>query len=1308
MRRRKSIFRTFLELFVKDDDLTSPRLLITCANANYAANYLKGSDTLSDQTQYVVIVDTLNTQPLQQGLGQTVCLTFVASDSYTRTLNTTLLAIEDKGLIGANRQQQNTLKRRYQLTLGSRLSLLDNTQHSRIFIETELSEILSSILSGAGYHSDQIKFSLASSLPLLDQCVQAMESNLAFFKRLLRQYGLFYWFDSTGSDAGLVISDNNSSSPYLARGLLQVHHGDGFNSERSSSQLVSDNSTKGFVGFTQCQQSTQMKTGLASATANDHRLAGEDLAAHNFAQPVSNKADQASKVAQYQSQALNRFEQVLILTGNVPDIFAGCSFSLSDNSGINVSGDYLCIAVEHHCQQPSDETSQDGLSKYHCVVKAIPRSQAFKLPFDAFPPLPMVFSAKVESLSPLPTLTDSGEYFTRLNFDKTANEPMNNSQSLRKLVNYACAHQPQATGWHFPLAHDAQVLIGCLNNDPSQAYLIGFDMNEEQPSIVNAENAFHNRILSRSGHELRFDDDEKIPNVILQTLGSEHYLELNATTQGQHFIQWISRLGSISLHAAKELSLATDEGDIAVNVGGYQHVDAKEGISFEVAGNAITIQSATHVQQTAQNIALDAEENITLLTGRSIKTAANSKIMLQAEQGDLTISAPQGSTVINANGNISIEGTGSGDITLFNQGGMIKLDSGGNVELIGKDVLTLNGQMVTLDGEVSYDNQSPTTASEPNVPSPNTIGRIAGLGLSQNEELNAETTSLELSYFDNQGNPVEDIEFEVIDNTGSKYLGQLQSGIATLDNLPIGQYEINYLGTSSTEENKLVELRNTFKKHLANMLVEIREKAAQQDALFEQESLFTQWCIQTGAAMTGVYQGGKSLVTGIADLVTLAIDVNIQVYSACFDVINSISRGDQQALKLQLETILANSEKTASSLTEAFELLVTIMEDEETRDALANFPEQYFNAHSFVDKHRIGGIFLFEILLAILTAGAGSAVSAASKSKHLSKANKSLNDIAELLKRKRLNKKQTHALETTNTRAVAKIEKSSNKLEAPKFKRLPHPVSLDDALNRLKLARQNIMKHGYRAKYSDDELLTMAQAGKVANERFHVRIMDANYLEYKGKPGALGQAFDGTSGHGAKYWSTTFDQLEDADSDPKLISLKLGLDYDPNKSFVMVLVDTEKAKEIADTHSMIPTFDNLGTFTKQELPNNYTAAEIDKLMTPNFQAQYSKLYKEALNSGFMETEWDANGALKYLNNSVDDPELLKLMKKRLKMQNDLGNNQHFLGNGLTKTLLPNNGQYGAVETFNFERKFINLKEFDDAIQISNILKPIGL
>jgi len=133
----------------------------------------------------------------------------------------------------------------------------------------------------------------------------------------------------------------------------------------------------------------------------------------------------------------------------------------------------------------------------------------------------------------------------------------------------------------------------------------------------------------------------------------------------------------------------------------------------------------------------------------------------------------------------------------------------------------------------------------------------------------------------------------------------------------------------------------------------------------------------------------------------------------------------------------------------------------------------------------------------------------------------------------------------------------------------------------------------------------------------------------------------------------------------------------------------------------------LGDFSLNELPDSYTPDEIAKMMTPEFQETYAKYYQDALDSGVMDGDSDTEHALDYFSENIDDKAMQELMRQRLKMQKHLGNNQHFLGNGLTKTLLPNNGSYGAVETLNIERKLVNLEQFGDAINISDILEPIG-
>ncbi|REL26621.1 hypothetical protein DXX93_08555 [Thalassotalea euphylliae] len=205
------------------------------------------------------------------------------------------------------------------------------------------------------------------------------------------------------------------------------------------------------------------------------------------------------------------------------------------------------------------------------------------------------------------------------------------------------------------------------------------------------------------------------------------------------------------------------------------------------------MQSALAHQQTANNITFEAEQDTTLLTGRSVNVRADSEIALQTEQGSLTVNVPEGSTIINAEGDIRIEGTGSGDITLYNQGGMIKLDSGGNVELIGSDVLTLNGQMITFDGDVTYEITSPKTASEPSANSAPSIARIADINDDATTEQDIAPQTIDLAYHYQDGEPVKNAPYTLKLADGTEIEGTLDdSGQATLDNMPTGQFSVQY------------------------------------------------------------------------------------------------------------------------------------------------------------------------------------------------------------------------------------------------------------------------------------------------------------------------------------------------------------------------------------------------------------------------------------------------------------------------------------------------------------------------------------
>lgn len=155
----------------------------------------------------------------------------------------------------------------------------------------------------------------------------------------------------------------------------------------------------------------------------------------------------------------------------------------------------------------------------------------------------------------------------------------------------------------------------------------------------------------------------------------------------------------------------------------------------------------------------------------------------------------------------------------------------------------------------------------------------------------------------------------------------------------------------------------------------------------------------------------------------------------------------------------------------------------------------------------------------------------------------------------------------------------------------------------------------------------------------------------------------------------------------------------------MVVIDTLKATPLTGVKSVPATFEKLGDFTFSELPNDFPKNFTQKVMNPEFQAKYAEHYNAAVDQKFLKDSWSRNtkGFKKYLNTTDMDQNDIDTLVKRMEMHDVIGNNQDYLGNGLTKDLNPNSAnEYGAVETFNFERKEINLKQLNDAGAITII------
>ncbi|WP_395344249.1 hypothetical protein PN836_005570 [Ningiella sp. W23] len=309
-------------------------------------------------------------------------------------------------------------------------------------------------------------------------------------------------------------------------------------------------------------------------------------------------------------------------------------------------------------------------------------------------------------------------------------------------------------------------------------------------------------------------------------------------------------------------------------------------------------------------------------------------------------------------------------------------------------------------------------------------GNAIAPGVEPTQEITEEATAnLELDYCFDDTSPVDDIPFEVTDSAGTKHTGTLSKGKASLSGLPLGSCQVVYVSDSDEIEAELTRQKTQLSNALNAMIAEVKVIAAREDALFEQESFISQYFIRKGAQLTGLYQGGKNFVVGACDLALLLDEVQGEARDAALNALKKLAAGDAQGIKQDLETLFVHSAKQLDDLADAFELLLAIADDKALLKQIATFPYDYIDAHSIVEKEKIGGILAFEILLCVLTAGAGAAVSAASQSKYLLKANSSLQKIATLLKRKKLAKKTSPSLKQGDNLDVNSAPKQQLELE---------------------------------------------------------------------------------------------------------------------------------------------------------------------------------------------------------------------------------------------------------------------------------------
>ncbi|WP_044831489.1 hypothetical protein [Thalassomonas actiniarum] len=275
--------------------------------------------------------------------------------------------------------------------------------------------------------------------------------------------------------------------------------------------------------------------------------------------------------------------------------------------------------------------------------------------------------------------------------------------------------------------------------------------------------------------------------------------------------------------------------------------------------------------------------------------------------------------------------------------------------------------------------------------------------------------------------------------------------------------------------------------------------------------------------------------------------------------------------------------------------------------------------------------------------------------------------------------------------ARVKTEPGNKELAARASSEAPvaaEPTSLEEVKQRLEQARERLIATGeYQPKYSQAELEALVAQDRITS-RFVVTLQ-------KTKTGEQPVGFKRDSGR-TTTWITTFDQMENGDTDPKLFNDLNGMTWDDKAEWEIIIIDQGEYFKEDGALAFIPTYENTAALGQKEFAEDFSEENLQGVMTPEYSQQYARVI----------SEYKADGGDPYLKNKVrefasfkftDDNDYDAFMARH-KYTTEVGTNEHFSGDGLTKTKGESGylakGQHGTLETIIFEKSPETMDELE--------------
>jgi len=479
----------------------------------------------------------------------------------------------------------------YQLELVPMVWATTLSHHSRVFVDMTVPEIVEQLLKDSGIGSDYYDFQLLNDYPKRFHIGQYKESRWNCISRLLEREGMYYFFDHSGDQEKLVITDQISAhSPSRDTGIRYVPMS-GADDAMSAEALHSFTCEHAVMPLSIRVRDYDHLNPALQIFSDVDVWENSPAKRQHLGDGCMTEAD-AMLAAKVRADEWLTDAVVYRGFGRAFPIRSGFRFTVEEHPVSSMNNEFLAVEVKHHGRQAADELVANmlGLSyedDYRFEVQAIVADQQFGPPRTT--PTPRIYGLERGFVdgpadSDYAQIDEHGRYNVKMHFDIDDSDNWDGTAST--WIRMLQPHAGIVEGMHFPLRKNTEVLVAHLGGDPDRPVIVGAVPTAVQPSPVTEENYSQNVLQTGGENRIEMEDYEEKQYIDISTppkdtrihLGEphgehSHYIVFN--TEGNQFVNIganrdIEIGGTLKEHVKGHVSWTHDSGRKDVVVGGVK------------------------------------------------------------------------------------------------------------------------------------------------------------------------------------------------------------------------------------------------------------------------------------------------------------------------------------------------------------------------------------------------------------------------------------------------------------------------------------------------------------------------------------------------------------------------------------------------------------------------------------------------------------------------------------------------------------------------------------------------------------------